>query len=405
MSRARALALVAGSVFVLLAASGVVLRERAKGEWRAVLARVDGIRAEHERRPGTRDVLRGTPLDGSAFAHYDRAIALGRELGWGNDLGWGRDLRPSRMAAPTDEERAAREALAESAAPILAELALGARSVDPRMPARWDGEEPPKVHRIEATFLGDLALALVLRALDGGRPDEATDLLLDGLQYARDLIDAPYLFEARNGAEVLVSSELLAFGRQGGWSRLPAEALTRVEEALARIDAELATISDNLEVHEALSLREFELACADEEEALDSPLLRALLVGVTPFVQAQAAAETELLLTFAQDYRAAAEESPKKALERTERSYRSRTDDERERFLLGLQVESASLRLRALARLRLLRHALAVHAGREGEPAEDRLGYRIRAEVVDGELRVRVEAPCTTGLELAMPTN
>ena len=386
------------STLAVVGSAGLVMRVRAAGEWRALSERADAVRTSYESRRVPRAALRGDAVEGSAFLHYDRAVLLGTELGWG------RDLVPHRLSSPDEEQRAVRTELAREVAPVFEELALGARASDARLPVDWEtGADHPVDHDHKGTYVCDLAAMVALSELDAGRAAEATDVLLDSLQYARDLIDAPTLFEAREGARALVSQGLVAFGEQGGWSRLPGEQRARVERALERIDEDLATIGDSLEVHEAVRLAQASSEVLQAE--VDSAPLRSLLLLLLPFFQELQAEEVHLLLDFTRDYRALHERAPLRALETTERRYRARANDERKRFLLDLHAESASMRLRALARLRLLRYGLAVLADREDAPAEDRLGYPIRATSADGTLRVDLETPCFTGLVLELPVD
>ena len=414
MSRKRILLLSAGSLFLIVVSGGLVLKSRADHDWNRLHERIDDIQVEIEERGSSRPVLHAHPNSDEAFAHYLRAIELADEVLEGRGLkrrSWDQCLQL------TQQEWAESAARLQELGEVLHELRLGAQAGRAKLFDSWDAENRdwethvdfPALWPGSARKLSNIAFQAFMAELQQGDPQEAVWILLDSLQFARDLACTPLLLESATGVELLVHDGLIAFGEAGGWTSLPPESLNTCIDALATIDEGLETVGDALRVDTLLTIRSLKSVLTEAESGPFRWNLPAgpLVACLTSAIKSETHRSHELLLDFARDYREAFATQPKVAPLRVRNQYRARAAE------LGAYAESpltdleeASIeRLRGLARLRLLRYALASQAGRRDVPETDRTGLPIQERVEAGMRRVFVDTHCAGEVELSVRLN
>src|SRR5262245_24843716 len=103
-----------------------------------------------------RSVLRGTPMPGNAWEHYNFAIdGVAKEAEHGF---------------------------------ILKHLSLGAQRREGQYPYDWDEKTPGNIaHWARGKAIADLATTQARSALENGKPQDALNLLLDTLVFAKDI--------------------------------------------------------------------------------------------------------------------------------------------------------------------------------------------------------------------------
>ena len=398
-----ALAAVALASSTLLATAGLVWDREVGRDWAELVARVDAVEGEIRGRDPQRPVLAGPARDDEAFVHDLRAIELASV---DEDLArLGRNLIWAQRASA--EERAPFAADAPRIAPILAELALGASASRAEPPIDWsasEGEPGPSVgaHVVDwlpAERLVRIACAAASNELVEGRSARALEILLDGLQFARDLADLPLVDESGTGADLLVRYWLIGFGERGAWSMFLDEELERWVAALALVDEDLETIHAAIRVDLALFVRgvEADLARSAPAHPLHSTLVRRRTLRTH-----------ELLSAFEQEFVAAFEVEPQRLPGRIRARYEREGEPQGHRVSARLEDygSATTQRVRGLAHLRLLRHALGRRLGHADLPATDRLGLPIRVETADGCERTFLDTGCPDSfsrLEVRIP--
>lgn len=405
------LALVSLGLVVLLACAGFVYKRKADQDWKALNTRVDAVQARLDREDWERAPLDGDPNEGEAFEHYQRALEQMDEL-----AGPRPKATLGALRAATAEERADYDDYLRDASPALEELRLGAHAARARLELDWEGEEMswetgmpdwPILFAPSARALAETAYLAFLVELTDGRHAEALAVLLDSLQFARDLAAPPMLSEGRTGVLLLSPSWLDTFGTEGGWALLPEEQLDLWIDALATVDESLETVGSLVRVDAALNVRGME---AFMTRATRGPFVGNLPLGpLASFAMAVLKNKTNeahhLLFDFEAEYLAAFEREPLRAPCRVIKKY-ERLGSFAEGYVevpLERYNESVTERLRALVRFRLLRHALALQAGRKDAPQTGRLGLPIHAEVEDGMRHVFLDRRCGTYIGLSIP--
>ena len=405
MNLQHTLALLSIGTVALLGTAGVVGKRRVEQNWADLNVRIDAAQADVESLKTERPVLHGEPNADEAFEHYVRAIALIPD-----DERAGGDSNPTyrQILGWSDEERASYAAYARDFAPVLDELRLGAQARRSKLAYDWEargagwdrdgGVDTSVVHWRGARRLSTIAFTAFVLELLEGRSESALDILLDSLQFARDLAATPLLDEGGCGADLLVSSSLKAFSRYGGWSLLPETERDRWLDALALVDESLTTYYDAIRVETVLTVRGMK---SHLEASAPTPLGSILL-------KAQTHAAHTMLLDFEEEYSAAFAAEPLRRPSHVVRKYTRRAKSEGRYVERPLQQfrDATAARLWGLALLRLLRHALAVNAGREDVPVHGRLGLPIQTEVVDGVRSSYIETNCRhsfSRLEISVP--
>ena len=406
------LSLVGLCTLVMLGTAGVVFTGLAEREWNTLQARVDAVQSDLDAQGWERSVLRGEASADEAFEHYERAIDLALAF----DGPRPRTLTFTGVREAPPEEREALRTYLSALEPTLTELCLGAGAGRAKLELDWEGEEMqwesgapdwPRIFALSARQLAETAYHAFLIQLAEGRPQEALEVLLDSLQFARDMAATPLLSESACGIKLLTPPWLDGFAREGGWLALPEEELNQWLDALAVVDEELETIGATLRVDAALTVRGMKAFMADAE---DGPFVANLPLGpIVSVISAGLKAKTNdahhLLLDFGSEYQEAFEADPLVAPGRVLEKYRKLGSPAQGYVEVPLDhfSEAALERVDGLAELRLLRHGLALQVGRTDAPPSDRLGRRIEAELAEGERRVFLEVGGGEALELSLP--
>lgn len=190
----------AATVLPLLSVGLVVVPGRADERWREMLAWAERTEREWTDRDFTREPACGEGTEGSAFAHYQKAVDRAAEFG-ADDAGLLRDLRLS----PGEVPAAARAAFTVRWEPLLRELVAGARCRDARPPVRWQqGFLQSPISLLPARNLVNAAVVESRRLAAAGERGAAVELLLDAATFACDLQQSPTIVEQ------MVASSLLA---------------------------------------------------------------------------------------------------------------------------------------------------------------------------------------------------
>ena len=235
---------------------GLTYRSTSERRWQEKLAELSEWEAEFDTRSRERSVLYGESLEGEAWPEYELAL---RELRMIPDF----DERAGlAWRAHMEGAQADRNAFLEQAAPALehlrraSHLRTGVREID------WSkGFSHPVAKLLEVHALSNTALARFQFELERKRPGQAARWWLDDLQLARDIDSHPILIQEAIAssifgtcAEVLQAPGLLA--------RLEPRTLRVLAEGLRRVDegtpigtqagrTEFALLLHSLETHGA----------------------------------------------------------------------------------------------------------------------------------------------------------
>ncbi len=225
------------AVLVLLLADVawiVYSSDSAKAELRA---RADRLEAWMDGQYEPRPVLWGEAQAGNAWQLYEEAVGLvdpSVEKRW-KQIVW--EMEPG-------EERATlRDALLDQHAEALEKMSLGAHRQDARHLIRWKEGHSQKVDQIPNLywfrFLSNLAVLQSERYLDEGKPRQAVHVLLDAMQFGRDLLEKPRMIDELIGAALLnipTTGALIQFEQL---DRFPAAELQELADGMAILDAGL----------------------------------------------------------------------------------------------------------------------------------------------------------------------
>jgi len=206
----------------------------------------------------TRPVLRGESIEGLAHVEYARAVSL---LSPTAQHDW-----EEYMEATGDDDASSlelRNALIDEHEPMLEALALGARHTDAHSPIVWDrgyGNKLPKL--MTARNVVNIAVLSARRHLDEGRHDRAVDVLLDSMQFSRDVMHGPTLIQTMIGCALLeISSSAVLLDGQF-LERFPPTQLERLALGMQTLDSALSLGSLGADGDTALLIRA--LASADD---------------------------------------------------------------------------------------------------------------------------------------------
>jgi hypothetical protein len=163
---------------------GLVTVERRNARLEALTKRVNELQSEARARNVPRSVLHGRPLPGNAWDEY--TIAINEATSWTEDPN-GRNLGHFLNDDP-ETDRALVDRMLASHAAVLDHLRAGAQRLNGQHPYQWERAEKMQMPSLAgARILSRLALAQSKVLLERGRTQEALDLLLDKLVFARDL--------------------------------------------------------------------------------------------------------------------------------------------------------------------------------------------------------------------------
>ena len=224
--------------FVAVVIFGFVFVEHWNDRWTTMKKRVGELQAEAQSRNLPRSVLRGQPIPGSAWAEYN--IALRDALTWTEDPN-GRALSQFLNGDP-ETDRALVDRMLAAHAGALDHLRLGAQREDGQFPYKWEHGPQMELPGLAASRLvSSLALVQARKSLESGRTQEATDLLLDTLMFARDLGSNGPLLSALIGDAVYVRTfdelrNLLLSGK------LTSAQLAELEMKLAIVDHDFPSL-------------------------------------------------------------------------------------------------------------------------------------------------------------------
>lgn len=223
---------------VLVAAVAVPLR--ADAAWQAMNAEVATLRAEVRAAPTRRHVLWGKPTEGSAHAHYERAIAAARALQ--------KDHLDELLATLRDdgaEIALRRRDLRQAWQPVLAALRAGAAAVDVSAPLPGDENVEPKIQNLlDYRWIANAAVFEARALRHEGRHVEAVQQTLDAAALAADLVRRGALIDQMIGAATLAIATTEAWP-EPALSTLDQPALDALESGLQHLDESLPTVLDD----------------------------------------------------------------------------------------------------------------------------------------------------------------
>lgn len=225
---------VVGLAALCIAATGLQLL-RVERAWNEMLATGAELEAELDRRDTTRPVLRGEPIEGLAYAHYQRAVdSLCDDI---------QDQWVGYVKARRDDPAHAtelRNGLVDQHTAVLEALALGARHTEARPPADWNSStNRQSLSLLDTRHVANLVVFSAEKHLDEGRADLAVDVLLDGVQFAGDQARSPLLIGRMIGCALLSITTHEALIDGGLLDRIPAAQLERLAAGMRTLDSSL----------------------------------------------------------------------------------------------------------------------------------------------------------------------
>ena len=223
---------------VIAGAFGFILVPKWNERWAGMQQRIDELRIEAQSRSLPRSVLHGEPISGDAWNEYNIAI---------NDAStWSEDTKGQALGKFLNGDPSADRALVErmlvAHAGALDHLRRGARSTNGQYPYRWEQGSEMEIPSIAASrLLVRLAYAQSKIWADSGKTQEATDLLLDTLVFARDMGANGVLISALLGDAIYLMTfdelrNLLLSGK------LNANELADLETKLAVVDHDFPSL-------------------------------------------------------------------------------------------------------------------------------------------------------------------
>lgn len=224
---------VAAAVLVPLVSGGVVSGSRPGGDegWERMTEWVRRAESAWEQRSFERAPIWGTATDGEAFEAYAEAIAATTALGREDEV----LLRRLRLH-PDQVEAAEAESFALRWQRPLASMSTGAHRRSARPPVDWRrGASGSPSRLLVYRDLVNAATIEVRRRLARGERRAAVELSLDAATFGTDLVRSPMLIDQ------MVACALIAIAAGEAWSdedlrRLDPESLRMLAEGLARID-------------------------------------------------------------------------------------------------------------------------------------------------------------------------
>lgn len=237
--RRRRLVLVTTLGLVGMAGLGAgVVQFRAASTWTAMEQRAAALDNLWQHREHRREPLWGTGTAGSAFAGYEQALELAKEL-CTND----KEL-VATLPHRDDGKVAGTEALRARWHPALVALRGAAHCTDAR-PPELPLDEPSHgiVNLLQARWLVNMAV-LEARALRlAGQPRQAVEHTLDAAQFGADLVHSGVLIHAMIGAAMVSIATSEAWPDEA-LQRLDAPSLELLAKGLERLDALLPERTD-----------------------------------------------------------------------------------------------------------------------------------------------------------------
>lgn len=225
--------LLAVSTTFLVGAGVTWLNSHRAGEaWEEMLAKGEALEVMMTERDTRRPVLVEPALEGLANEEYLRARAALDESAHDDWVAW-----YSAFDAEDECQVELRNALLDRHEETLEALHLGARRMDGRVEPEWSlGYNSKSVGLMESRTLTNLVVLEAHRHLDEGRPREAVNSLLTGLQLGRDLAHSPSLIDSMIGGALMAIACKEALGNHGLLERLPATELAPLAAGLGTID-------------------------------------------------------------------------------------------------------------------------------------------------------------------------
>lgn len=384
----------ATALFTLAFAGTSLAVHRANSAAREEIAvHLEELRAEREALSFEREALWGETVPGEAWPHYAEALAAMAPL---REHPIKTRIIVALEPGVDAEERAA--VLAEVPDEAFAALRRGAHARDGEVVIDWErGFEAPLVKLVDSrALLHATGLRVLLAETPEGQLD-AVRSLLDALQFGRDLAESPTLIFEMVGCCVLSTESLGSEFDRGLAERLSAPAKRELLAGLRQLESTLTVESRAFPGQ--LELLAHSVA---NGWALESPANATGLERIRDYVDGEVVFDVHV----ADHIRRMREVAPELAaayrlppLEIMDRVASIRADVEASGNPLSRQVtvplpSVVHSRIRARARLSLLRRALEVHLGEEGAPALDAFGLGVTVEEADdGSVRVSTSLP------------
>ena len=238
----RPLLWLAGGVILGLAVAIVAVGHwRGTVEWQRFRAAAALAQAESDAREPTRPVLWGEAQAGKASPHYERAFNLLSTKVDSAQLASLARIEGRRVAGVLNTEPvrpgpSAAEVVAAHA-DALAALRAGAHSTDAQRPMDWSAGFSIRIQNmLTARHLANVAVLAAILAVDEGDGERAVHLLLDVMQFGRDLTRSPLLIEQMIGC----ATQAIASHDAVTWANLTrtldANALRLLAVGLAQLD-------------------------------------------------------------------------------------------------------------------------------------------------------------------------
>lgn len=201
----RPLLWLAGGVILGLAVAIVAVGHwRGTVEWQRFRAAAALAQAESDARDPTRPVLWGEAQAGKAWPHYERAFNLLSTKVDSAQLASLARIEGRRVAGVLNTEPvrpgpSAAEVVAAHADALVA-LRAGAHSTDAQRPMDWSAGHSIRIQNmLTARHLANAAVLTAILAVGEGDGERAVHLLLDVMQFGRDLTRSPLLIEQMIG--------------------------------------------------------------------------------------------------------------------------------------------------------------------------------------------------------------
>ncbi|HET9216239.1 MAG TPA: hypothetical protein VFR18_04630 [Terriglobia bacterium] len=228
---------------------GFILVPKRAERWAVMQKRVNELRVEAQSRSLPRSVLHGAPIPGEAWGEY--TIAINDAQTWTEDskgMALGKFLNGDPSA-----DRALVERMLVAHAGALDHFRRGAQRTNGQYPYRWQEGYLMELPSFGATrLLSRFAHAQSRMWAESGKTQEATDLLLDTLVFARDLgANGPLLSTMLGDAIYLMTFDELHHLLVSG--KLTAKQLTYLEKKLAIVDHDFPSLIPAM-ANETLSL-------------------------------------------------------------------------------------------------------------------------------------------------------
>lgn len=374
-------------------AVGVTVRRGIDVRWEQMAAQVDAMGAERRSMNTDREAAYGPTMEGAAWSHYEAAFERMNRV-WEELPIHNFDL----VEAKTPEERAMRDALLRDLAPAFEALHRGAHARDARTGMNLaDGSLDGVRLMTRAHYLGTFAVAQARAQVERGEDMDAVATLLDAQQLGRDLIVAPYLMEEMLGLAVLVDPYHLQWLAEEDAPQMSMVAKEAWLDGMNRIRATIPATSPAW----AGELERFgrDLQLAGEPTEPNVPGLKSAgwsgpITGPGLAYQfSWRSAGADLLARgpgFVGRANAACALAPVAMLEALNDLHAETQIDDNplvEQFFRHIQSVGKS-RIYCMAKFDFLRHALALHLGREAEVPADPWGNGVRVEVEADRVRV-----------------